>query len=143
MILGGDKVSEVQRDRIAGMTEAFDLNLLMLGLLARPDSMAVLMPVEAWYVLSVLLAPTGYVVQDVVADAMTVEAVPAGTRLSPPWLVVVPNPALDSTHTGNLCKIALKVSGRTHPVNRPGLYSAIPIFFRSCNYIRHRADGGT
>ena len=51
--------------------------LIMLGLLARPESLAALMPVEAWYVLSVLLAPTGYVVQDVVADAMTVEAVPA------------------------------------------------------------------
>ena len=32
--------------------------------------------VEAWFVLSALLAPIGYVVQDVVADAMTVEAVP-------------------------------------------------------------------
>jgi hypothetical protein len=51
--------------------------LIMLGLLSHPDAMAALMPVEAWYVLSVLLAPTGYVVQDVVADAMTVEAVPA------------------------------------------------------------------
>ena len=34
------------------------------------------MPVPAWYVLSVLLAPAGYVVQDVVGDAMTVEASP-------------------------------------------------------------------
>jgi hypothetical protein len=50
--------------------------LIMLGLLARPDAMGAVMPVSAWYVLSVLLAPTGYVVQDVVADAMTVEAVP-------------------------------------------------------------------
>jgi hypothetical protein len=50
--------------------------LIMLGLLAQPDAMAAVMPVEAWYVLSVLLAPLGYVVQDVVADAMTVEAVP-------------------------------------------------------------------
>ena len=61
--------------------------LIMLGLLARPDDMAALMPVEAWYVLSVLLAPLGYVVQDVVADAMTVEAVPAldasGQPISP------------------------------------------------------------
>lgn len=31
---------------------------------------------EIWYVISVLLAPIGYVLQDVVADAMTVEAVP-------------------------------------------------------------------
>src|SRR5262249_57652277 len=29
-----------------------------------------------WFVFSTLLAPIGYVVQDVVADAMTVEAVP-------------------------------------------------------------------
>jgi hypothetical protein len=50
--------------------------LIMLGLLAQPDRMAGLMPLSAWYVLSVLLAPIGYVVQDVVADAMTVEAVP-------------------------------------------------------------------
>ena len=35
-----------------------------------------IMPVSAWYVLSALLSPVGYVVQDVVADAMTVEAVP-------------------------------------------------------------------
>jgi len=34
------------------------------------------MPLSAWYVTSALLAPIGYVVQDVVADAMTVEAVP-------------------------------------------------------------------
>jgi len=46
--------------------------LIMLGLLARPEAMGALMPVSAWYVLSVILAPTGYVVQDVVADAMTV-----------------------------------------------------------------------
>jgi hypothetical protein len=38
--------------------------------------MATFMPVEAWFVLSTLLAPVGFVVQDVVADAMTVEAVP-------------------------------------------------------------------
>jgi hypothetical protein len=50
--------------------------LIMLGLLAEPAAMARFMPVAAWYVLSVLLAPVGYVVQDVVADAMTVEAVP-------------------------------------------------------------------
>jgi hypothetical protein len=59
--------------------------LIMLGLLARPDSMAALMPVQAWYVLSVLLAPTGYVVQDVVADAMTVEAVPALDETGQPF----------------------------------------------------------
>jgi len=49
---------------------------IMLGLLARPDAMAQFMSVKTWYIFSVLLAPVGYVVQDVVADAMTVEAVP-------------------------------------------------------------------
>ncbi|MGH7347724.1 MAG: hypothetical protein ACREK4_22655, partial [Candidatus Rokuibacteriota bacterium] len=49
---------------------------IMIGLLGSPDSMRPLASVEAWFVLSVLLAPIGYVVQDVVADAMTVEAVP-------------------------------------------------------------------
>lgn len=50
--------------------------VIMLGLLARPESMRQFMSLEAWFILSVLLAPIGYVIQDVVADAMTVEAVP-------------------------------------------------------------------
>jgi hypothetical protein len=50
--------------------------LIMIGLLADPQAMAAVLSVEAWFVISVLLAPVGYVVQDVVADAMTVEAVP-------------------------------------------------------------------
>jgi hypothetical protein len=50
--------------------------LIMIGLLASPDAMRAVMRAEAWFVLSALLAPVGYVVQDVVADAMTVEAVP-------------------------------------------------------------------
>jgi hypothetical protein len=51
--------------------------VIMIGLLAQPDAMRAVMPIETWYVLAVILAPVGYVVQDVVADAMTVEAVPA------------------------------------------------------------------
>ena len=50
--------------------------LIMIGLIGHTDLMREFMPAEAWYVLSALLAPIGYVVQDVVADAMTVEAVP-------------------------------------------------------------------
>jgi hypothetical protein len=49
---------------------------IMIGLLARPEVMGQFAPVAAWYVASALLAPVGYVIQDVVADAMTVEAVP-------------------------------------------------------------------
>jgi hypothetical protein len=50
--------------------------LIMVGLLADRAAMVAIMPAGAWFVLSALLAPIGYVVQDVVADAMTVEAVP-------------------------------------------------------------------
>jgi hypothetical protein len=50
--------------------------LVMIGLLSDPEGMRTVMAAEAWYVLAALLAPTGYVLQDVVADAMTVEAVP-------------------------------------------------------------------
>lgn len=50
--------------------------LIMVGLLSDPEVMRQIMPAEAWYVISALLAPVGYVLQDVVADAMTVEAVP-------------------------------------------------------------------
>ena len=50
--------------------------LIMVGLLTDRAAMTAVMPAEAWYVLSVLLTPVGYVIQDVVADAMTVEAVP-------------------------------------------------------------------
>lgn len=49
---------------------------IMIGLLSDPDGMRQMMSAEAWFVISALLAPVGYVVQDVVADAMTVEAVP-------------------------------------------------------------------
>ena len=50
--------------------------LIMVGLLTDRDAMTAIMPAETWYVLAALLSPVGYVVQDVVADAMTVEAVP-------------------------------------------------------------------
>jgi hypothetical protein len=50
--------------------------LIMVGLIGSREAMATIMPVESWYVLSALLAPIGYVLQDAVADAMTVEAVP-------------------------------------------------------------------
>jgi len=49
---------------------------IMLGLISVPSLLTPYMTLEAWFVLSALLAPVGYVVQDVVADAMTVEAVP-------------------------------------------------------------------
>ncbi|MFQ5596855.1 MAG: hypothetical protein ACE5GK_02275 [Nitrospiria bacterium] len=50
--------------------------LIMIGLLAYPEEMRQYLSAEVWFVISTILAPTGYVVQDVVADAMTVEAIP-------------------------------------------------------------------
>ena len=49
---------------------------IMYGIIAHTAAMAAIMKVEVWFVISAILAPTGYVLQDVVADAMTVEAVP-------------------------------------------------------------------
>ncbi len=49
---------------------------IMYGLIEHTELMRAFMPVPAWYVTAVLLSPVGYVLQDVVADAMTVEAVP-------------------------------------------------------------------
>lgn len=49
---------------------------IMIGLFLYPHQMARWMSFEAWFVLAALLSPVGYVLQDAVADAMTVEAVP-------------------------------------------------------------------
>lgn len=49
---------------------------IMYALIAHRDAMDAILPVATWFVIAQLLAPSGYVVQDVVADAMTVEAVP-------------------------------------------------------------------
>jgi hypothetical protein len=48
----------------------------MVLLISDREAMTAIMSAEAWYVLAELLAPVGFVVQDAVADAMTVEAVP-------------------------------------------------------------------
>jgi hypothetical protein len=50
--------------------------LIMYGLIAHTDAMRAVMSANRWFVLSALLLPTGYMIQDAVADAMTVEAVP-------------------------------------------------------------------
>ena len=50
--------------------------LIMIGLIGDREAMQQILPVDTWYIISALLAPMGYVLQDSVADAMTVEAVP-------------------------------------------------------------------
>jgi hypothetical protein len=54
---------------------AFSL-LIMVGLTGFRQEMEQFFTAEIWYVIATLLAPIGFVIQDVVADAMTVEAVP-------------------------------------------------------------------
>ena len=44
----------------------------MHGLIGHTAFMAEMMPVETWFVISVILGPVGYVIQDVVADAVGV-----------------------------------------------------------------------
>jgi len=49
---------------------------IMYLLLTQTEMMTAIMPMAAWYITSYILAPCGLVVQDAVADAMSVEAVP-------------------------------------------------------------------
>jgi hypothetical protein len=50
--------------------------LIMIGLISHFDAMRAVTSGERWFVIAALIAPTGYMIQDAVADAMTVEAVP-------------------------------------------------------------------
>ena len=51
-------------------------SLIMFCLIEYKLEMVNILNAETWFVISALLAPIGFVLQDVVADAMTVEAVP-------------------------------------------------------------------
>ncbi|MEO0752132.1 MAG: hypothetical protein AAFY25_10030 [Pseudomonadota bacterium] len=54
---------------------AFSVGIMYLVLTA-PQMMQAVMPLASWYVASTIIAPCGLVIQDAVADAMSVEAVP-------------------------------------------------------------------
>jgi len=58
--------------------------LIMVGLTGYKAQMAAIFRLDVWYVIATLLAPIGFVLQDVVADAMTVEAVPTHTESGEP-----------------------------------------------------------
>ncbi|HKK84670.1 MAG TPA: hypothetical protein VJ942_04015, partial [Roseovarius sp.] len=49
---------------------------IMYLVLMQTAMMEAVMPISAWYITSFLMAPCGLVIQDAVADAMSVEAVP-------------------------------------------------------------------
>ncbi len=69
--------------------------LIFYGLIAHTAYMESFMPVTTWFVVSVIISPVGYVLQDVVADAMTVEAVPAEDENG----VKIDEATLKSSHT--------------------------------------------
>lgn len=50
--------------------------LIMVALTGYREFIEQFFTAETWYIIATLLAPVGFVIQDVVADAMTVEAVP-------------------------------------------------------------------
>ena len=68
---------------------------IMAALIGSREVMTSIMPAEAWYVVSTLLGPIGYVVQDAVADAMTVDAVPRVDERGQPF----DQPTLKLMHT--------------------------------------------
>lgn len=49
---------------------------IMYLVIAQQPMMVAIMPISSWYIMSFILAPCGLVIQDAVADAMSVEAVP-------------------------------------------------------------------
>ena len=68
---------------------------IMILLLGHTEAMLTIASAETWFITSSLLAPIGYVLQDVVADAMTVEAVPSIDRDGQP----IDPPRIRSMHT--------------------------------------------
>jgi hypothetical protein len=69
--------------------------LIMIGLISHREAMGAMMSPTAWFVTAALISPTGYMIQDAVADAMTVEAVPRVDEQGKPY-----DPAaLKSMHT--------------------------------------------
>ena len=69
--------------------------LIMIGLISHMEAMREVMSPTAWFVTASLVAPTGYMIQDAVADAMTVEAVPRVDESGRPY----DQAALKSMHT--------------------------------------------
>jgi hypothetical protein len=59
--------------------------LIMVGLLRHREAMEAVMLASRWYVVAALLGPSGYMIQDAVADAMTVEAVPRADEAGRPY----------------------------------------------------------
>ncbi len=69
--------------------------LIFVGLIGNLAQMNTYASTQTWFVVATLLLPMGFVLQDVVADAMTVEAVPTHDALGQP----LSDKALHAMHT--------------------------------------------
>ncbi len=112
--------------------------LIMVGLLTDRAAMTAVMPAEAWYVLSALLSPVGYVVQDVVADAMTVEAVPRVDEEGRP--VPAETRKLMNTTMQTLGRVAL-IGGLGSPWSAPSISIFSPVWRGFPRHKRLRSTG--
>ena len=92
--------------------------LIMIGLIAEREAMQAILPVDTWYIISALLAPMGYVLQDSVADAMTVEAVPRFDRDGEP----IDSEKIRSMHT------TMQTLGRVAVVGGSLLVSVVNLY---------------
>ncbi|MEX1234457.1 MAG: hypothetical protein WEB56_05660 [Roseovarius sp.] len=90
---------------------------VMYLLVTSPEAMAAIMPVEAWFVGATLLMPCGLVLQDAVADAMSVEAVPTHDAAGQP---------LDE-HTSRALHTTMQTLGRIALIGGTLIVSAINI----------------
>jgi len=106
---------------ILGAGLIFASLLIMIGLLGSPAAMRELLPIETWFVLSSLLAPIGYVLQDTVADAMTVEAVPRADQEGRP----IPEEQLRLAHT------TMQTLGRVAIIGGTVLVAAVNVYLFS------------
>jgi hypothetical protein len=92
--------------------------LIMIGLISHTEAMRAVMSAERWYVLAALVAPTGYMIQDAVADAMTVEAVPRADAAGRPY----DRQTLKSMHT------TMQTLGRVAVIGGLALVAAANIY---------------
>jgi hypothetical protein len=91
---------------------------VMVGLISHLDAMQAVMSAKQWYVLAALLSPTGYMIQDAVADAMTVEAVPRVDEAGKPY----DQPARKAMHT------TMQTLGRVAVIGGLALVAAANVF---------------
>ncbi|MDH4080812.1 MAG: hypothetical protein OEU68_13460 [Nitrospira sp.] len=91
---------------------------IMVLLIGDREAMTAILPAEVWYVLSALLAPIGYVIQDAVADAMTVEAVPRVDKQGHPF----------DEHTRKLMHTTMQTLGRVAIVGGGILVALVNVY---------------